>query len=127
MGISLGDADYVRSIFNRLKGRKYLILSNHDARGGSDVKPHILALDWEQPLTATLAMRDECRRVFLSHYAHRTWPGQHNGTIHFYGHSHNSIPNFGMSRDVGVDCPDVAFQPRTLRELMSILPAGETS
>ncbi|GGA82114.1 hypothetical protein GCM10011385_40420 [Nitratireductor aestuarii] len=111
--------------FNRLKGRKYLILGNHDVRGGSDVKPHILALDWEQPPTATLATRDECQRVFLSHYAHRTWPVQHNGAIHFYGHSHNTIPHFGMSRDVG--CPDVAFQPRTLRELMSILPAGETS
>ena len=29
--------------------------------------------------------------VFISHYAHRTWPDQGKGTIHLYGHSHLNL------------------------------------
>lgn len=39
----------------------------------------------------------------LSHYAHRVWPKSHKGSIHLYGHSHSSIPDFGKSMDVGID------------------------
>lgn len=43
------------------------------------------------------------QNYFLSHYSHRVWPGSHRGTIHLYGHSHGSIPDFGKSMDVGID------------------------
>ena len=43
-------------------------------------------------------------RVFvLSHYAHRVWHGSHKGWIHLYAHSHDSLPPYGKSHDVGVD------------------------
>lgn len=121
----LGDAEYAQSIFSQLRGRKFLILGNHDTRRGSPL-PHIMALDWEQPPSPTRMTSDEGRPVFLSHYAHRTWPGQHRGCIHFYGHSHNTIPHLGASRDVGVDCKDVEFRPRTFRELTTLLPVADS-
>ena len=53
---------------------------------------------------------------FMSHYAHRVWPGSHKGAIHLYGHSHDSLdkpeftgipfvkePAWGKSMDVGID------------------------
>lgn len=40
----------------------------------------------------------------LFHYAQRVWNKSHRGSIHLYGHSHNSIEDdWGLSMDVGVD------------------------
>lgn len=39
----------------------------------------------------------------LSHYGHRVWHGSHKGWIHLYGHSHDSLPPYGKSMDVGID------------------------
>ena len=41
--------------------------------------------------------------IVLSHYAHRVWHGSHKGWLHFYAHSHDSLPAYGKSHDVGVD------------------------
>lgn len=52
------------------------------------------------------------KKFFLSHYAHRVWPGSHKGVYHLYGHSHDSLdivdnwgtPNFwGRSMDCGIE------------------------
>lgn len=43
------------------------------------------------------------KMIVLSHYAHRIWHGSHKGWLHFYGHSHNSLPPSGKSHDVGID------------------------
>ena len=39
----------------------------------------------------------------LSHYAHRVWHGSHKGWMHLYAHSHDSLPPYGKSHDIGVD------------------------
>jgi len=39
----------------------------------------------------------------LSHYGHRVWHGSHKGWIHLYGHSHDSLPPYGKSMDIGID------------------------
>lgn len=106
-----------RRLFHSLAGRKVLILGNHDVDSKGRVLPDIAALPWDQPPTHLLETRDGGRRVILSHYAMRTWPASHYGSVHFYGHSHGRLPGVGLSRDVGVDMPDVAFQPRTFAEL----------
>lgn len=113
----LGNAERVRAIFEQLNGRKFLILGNHDQRKDGSIHPTIAALDWAAPPTHALEVQDEGRRVYLSHYAHRVWPGQHHGSYHFFGHSHGAVPGCGRSRDVGGDCSDVGFTPRTFVEL----------
>ena len=45
----------------------------------------------------------EGHTLFLSHYAHRVWNKSHKGRIHLYGHSHNTLPEYGKSMDVGFD------------------------
>lgn len=42
--------------------------------------------------------------VVLLHYAMRTWPKSHHGSLHLYGHSHGAVPGDRQSCDVGVDC-----------------------
>jgi calcineurin-like phosphoesterase family protein len=39
----------------------------------------------------------------------------HRGDLHFYGHSHGTLPGTAASTDVGVDCFD--FRPVTLDEI----------
>lgn len=64
-----------------------------------------------------MSIKDEGQHIVLSHYAQRCWQGRSKGYWHFYGHAHGRLPPDGRSRDVGVDLPDVAFTPRTFREL----------
>ncbi|MBW8908202.1 MAG: metallophosphoesterase [Mesorhizobium sp.] len=106
-----------KRLFHSLRGRKVLILGNHDLRNDGAVIPEIASLPWHLPPTHLLEVRDEGRRVILSHYSMRAWPASHHGAVHFYGHSHSRLPGYGLSRDVGVDMPDVDFTPRTFKEL----------
>lgn len=58
---------------------------------------------------------------FLSHYAHRIWLGSHKGIIHLYGHSHDSIPEYGKSMDVGIDSAKKLlgeYRPFKLEEIL---------
>ena len=70
------------------------------------------------------------QNYFLSHYSHRVWPASHRGTIHLYGHSHDSIPDFGKSMDVGID---VAYRllgeyrPFSITEINDIMTKKEIS
>lgn len=112
----LQDAGRVRSIFDRLQGRKILILGNHDYSARNKVADAVGSLGWED-VSQHHETTDEGQRVFMSHYAQRTWPAIRKGTWHFFGHCHGSLPSLGRSRDVGVDCPDTGYAPRTLRQL----------
>ena len=109
-----------RSIFNRLHGRKILILGNHDYGKQNRIADAIVKLDWEA-VHQQYETTDEGQRVFMSHYAQRTWPGIMKGAWHFYGHNHGNLPGLGRSRDVGVDCPDCAYTPRTFKQLTAHL------
>lgn len=115
--MGLSNEDRVRSIFGRLHGSKMLVLGNHDFNKPNRIHPTLAKLDWFVSPTTSLETTDEGHRVYLSHYAHRTWPGSHKGAFHFYGHSHGNLPPQDRSRDVGVDCADVGYAPRTFSEL----------
>lgn len=121
----LHDKLRVRSIFERLQGRKILILGNHDYGGGNAVAEAISELPWEQVTQQLLVDVDDGQKAFLSHYAQRTWPGIRKGAWHFYGHSHGNLPPYGRSRDVGVDCPDTGFSPRTFKQLIAAVSKVE--
>lgn len=106
-----------RRLFHSLRGKKVLIIGNHDLRKDGKLDPEIARLPWHLPPHEILEVRDEGRKVILCHYAMRTWPASHYGSVHFFGHSHARLPGVGLSRDVGVDMPDVDFTPRTFAEL----------
>lgn len=114
----LNDGDRVRSIFSRLNGRKFLVMGNHDYdKKTGKLHKNLASLGWEDEPTQHLLTRDGGVDVFLSHYAQRTWPKIRKGGWHFYGHNHGQLPGVGRSRDVGVDCPDTGYAPRTFQQL----------
>lgn len=123
----LGDVARVQSIFRQLNGRKYLVLGNHDVRSDGGVHPTIAGLGWAASPTHYMEVRDEGQRVILSHYAQRVWNASHHGSYHFFGHSHGKLEAYGRSRDVGVDCVDTAFCPRTFQQLTAGMESVEVA
>jgi len=98
----------------RLNGNVVFMRGNHDARNFHNKVPGVHDVKLVNVPTAT----NPEQQVWLSHYAHRTWPKSHYGTWHLYGHSHSSLwddPN-ALSMDVGVDTrPD--FAPYSVDEI----------
>ena len=70
------------------------------------------------------------QRIFMSHYAHRTWAASHKGSFHCYGHTHSKLDSEDKNSsrktlDVGVDnCVnyDKPFgQPFSFKEIQKIM------
>jgi calcineurin-like phosphoesterase family protein len=116
------NAAYVEHLFHNIRPRKVLILGNHDVDNKGEIKQVIRDLPWDRPPVDALETKDGGRRLWLSHYAHRTWPAMHYGSYHFFGHSHGRTPGYGRSRDVGIDVPDTNLGPRTFSELIADMP-----
>lgn len=96
--------EHCAAVFRRLNGIKRLVRGNHDTN-------RVLELPWaEVPVaTARITVTDadgQPRRLFLSHYPHRSWPGFWRETRHLYGHTHAFLPDTSRSSDVGVDACD---------------------
>ena len=102
----------------RLNGRKHLVWGNHD----SEKLRQLDAWASSQPY-AELAL--DGRKIVLLHYGLRVWNKSHRGALHFYGHSHGSLPGDRQSCDVGVDNPACFYAPWRLEEIerhLAILP-----
>ena len=61
------------------------------------------------------SLGDERIRLYLSHYAHRTWRNSHHGSYHLFGHSHGALTPWGRSMDVGANV--VGYRPIALEEV----------
>ena len=95
----------------RLNGKIYLCLGNHDPRS----KLENLFTD----VRDIFYLKSFRPKIFLSHYAHRSWRGSRtieDGSIHLYGHSHGKLPPYNLSFDVGVDCWN--YKPLSYEEVM---------
>lgn len=108
------EPEYARKIFDKLNGRKNLIVGNHDKL--------VLDFGWaSKHLMHTAHVDGEA--ICMCHYPMREWPGSHAGVLHFFGHSHSRMPSSRSAIDVGVD--NLGFVPMTLaqlRERMDALP-----
>lgn len=112
-------------IFAQLKGRKRLILGNHDVDHSGNVRKGIAALAWDQPPTHYAETKIDGERIILHHYAMRTWEASVHGSWHLYGHSHGRLPAYGRSRDCGVDCKDLGYAPVTFQHLTATMNDAE--
>ena len=109
-------------ILRRLKGRKHLILGNHDRDFNSNIRNEFAEI------TDYLKLDDNGSRVVLSHYPILEWDGYFRGAYHVYGHIHNNFDtpayqiiknnpeHFRNAFNAGVDV--TGYTPRTLNELI---------
>lgn len=100
----------VQEVASALNGRICLILGNHDKRVGwirnrfEWVKHyHEIKIDNMLPSPGRSGVSFAYQKISLFHYGMRTWHHDMRGAWHLYGHSHNGLPMYGKSMDVGVD------------------------
>jgi len=99
--IHLGDFEWghtperTAAIFSALRGRKHMLVGNHDRRRVTD-------LPWES-VQERLTVHAAGRRIVCDHYPMRAWPGSFRGVLHVHGHTHGSLPGTSQSADAGID------------------------
>ena len=110
LGDVVWDSDF--KVLNEFNGQKIIIKGNHD------VKQKLIQARTQgyiQQFYDVKSVKVNGQLIWLSHYAHRSWPNKHHGGWHLYGHSHGTIPDEGNSTDVGVDCWN--YYPVSLEQL----------
>jgi calcineurin-like phosphoesterase family protein len=92
-------------IASRLHGQIYLVRGNHEK-----VAEHPLVRGRFVWIKDYFGLKVGTQKIYLCHYAFRTWNGMHHGSWHLHGHSHGTLEDLEASRsfDVGVDCWDFA-------------------
>lgn len=98
----------------------HLIRGNHDDRAAWKVR-HLFDSANE---ALYLRVSPEVR-LYLSHYACRTWRNSHHGAYHLHGHSHGALPRLGRSMDVGVNIN--GYRPVSLEQVISELKDQSTT
>lgn len=123
----IGDFAYrnkqnVESYLKRLRGRKHLILGNHDLNFKNRADSNHKYFESIEQMTM---IKDGNFNVVLSHYPMAEWSGYFRGWYHVHGHIHNNTtsPAFKFLKtedralNAGVDINN--FKPVTLQELIT--------
>lgn len=105
----LGDFSWHRGektneILKKLKGRKILIIGNHDRNFLSDKK---FDRSLFEAIYDYLVIKNNGTHYVLFHYPIAEFDGKNNGYIHLYGHIHSMMPELEKklkySYNVGID------------------------
>lgn len=107
-------------IISRLKGKKHLIVGNHDRTW----LPKIEAGKYFVSIDPLLFMSDGARKFTLCHYPMMTWPQANRGCCMVYGHIHGNtkadfwplISKSELMLNAGVDIN--GFVPVTFNEML---------
>ena len=103
-----------------LKGKKHLIVGNHDKYWMEKVDLEA----WFESVSPMLFVNDHGQTATLCHYPMMSWPGMSRGGYMIYGHIHNNtdadywplIASRDLMLNAGVDVN--GFAPVTLEELI---------
>ena len=134
------DNEYLCSLISTLKGRKSLVLGNHDSI--KDIRISQLFTEVCDYKEITDNFNGINHTLVLSHYPILFWNGQHKGWIHLYGHVHLSdeykvyqdcikyVNDYFADRELKgyTDCPQARaynvgcmlqdYTPMTLKEII---------
>lgn len=112
----------LQKILTRLNGNIHVILGNHD-RVLIENRQYFLNLGKIKSIQNYRELRVNKNFIVLFHYGQRVWNKSHHGSIQLYGHSHGSLPPYGKSVDVGVDCKEITpeYRPIHLDEVLAYM------
>ena len=119
---STTNAKNTGEILERLNGRKYLVIGNHDK--GINVANRDL-FEWVKPYhEQKVDLGSDRHTLIMCHYAFRSWNKMHYGSWNLHGHSHNNLPRIPAQLDVGVDSAKRwlgQWSPFSMEEIAAIL------
>lgn len=103
--VFFGTVTWAASLCEELNGHIYLVRGNHDTI--AEHKSVAPRFEWIKDY-ARVKIGDQ--KIYLCHYAFRTWNCMHHGSWNLHGHSHGSLEEYPDKKqlDVGVDCWSLA-------------------
>jgi calcineurin-like phosphoesterase family protein len=118
------DIKKIINILGRLNGIKHFNFGNHDKQ--------IHAIHKNNDLAQTFASYESYREItvegqaiILCHYAMRAWNHSGRGSWMLFGLTHNKLPPYGKSVDVGVDSTSITgkaeYRPFSFDEIKRFL------
>lgn len=131
---SFGNVYNIKRLRDQIHCRTiHLMLGNHDQkiRENKEVvyqNGSFYPQDLFTSVQDVLEVKHGNHTFFMSHYAHRVWSKSHRGYIHLYGHSHDNIPDYGKSIDIGIDVAKRIlgeYRPFSIEEIISIMDKKE--
>lgn len=115
--ISFGKMEETNDILTQLKGRKILILGNHDRV--KMYKPDKLGGHFEA-IYDYYELNYNHKKIVLCHYPLESWNKKYYGSIHLYGHVHqkdNLLFPIDNRYHIGVDTNN--FKPVSLEQILN--------
>ena len=130
VGWFLGDfafcsIDKIEYILGRLNGIKNIVLGNHDQEIIKN-RSRLLNNELFKEIVYYKELNIQGTHLNLFHYAGRTWNKSHHGSYLLFGHTHNALPPYGKSVDVGVDSTpmlqgNAKYRPFSFTEIKSFM------
>ena len=112
--LCFGGREQKLEIIKRLNGQFHLILGNHDGGLKAAIesvykigKSKVLSISDYRMITV------HNQQIVLCHYSIRNWNSMHRNVWMFYGHSHGSLPELEVERQVPV-YTDMTTTPPTV-------------
>ena len=104
---------------SKLNGKKHLIIGNHDYRILKDEK----AQSYFETIHHMVSVKDDNREIILFHYPILEWKGYFRGSMHIFGHIHESshaMYSYICSQPnmLNAGASIIDYRPATLQELI---------
>ena len=123
---AFGSPDSVRKLLDKLHGKKFLILGNHD-KSSEHLDNYFVQITQQKLVTfkkSNFDFLDEDFQVFMCHYPMVTWASKHYGVVQAHGHCHGRLDDYNEAStdlrvDVGIDGKLANFNFITLEQLYS--------
>lgn len=118
--------DKLERLLWRLNGNIHLVLGNHDKEIVKN-RNRLLKHGKFNTIQHYNELKMGGEMIVLFHYGLRVWNKSHHGSILLYGHSHGSLPPYGRSVDIGVDCKEITneYRPIHLDEVLKYMSKRE--
>lgn len=103
----------------QLRGRKHLILGNHDYKILKDEK----AQSYFESIHHIISLREDGREIILCHYPMLEWRGYFRGSLHIFGHIHEASHEIyryicQQPNMLNAGASIVDYRPATVKELI---------
>lgn len=110
---------YAIELLQRLKGKKHLVIGNHDKSNMKKKEFRDCFIDCKDYYD----IKDGNDRVIISHYPMIEWDGYFRGSYHVYAHIHNNIHNAAkqmmqLERALNSGCMINNYIPVTLKQMI---------
>lgn len=115
--VGMFHANEIADILKSLPGNKYLITGNHDKW---NLRNKHFSSSFED-ISPFMEIKDNGRKVVLSHYPMEEWDGYFKGFYHVHGHVHKNDDELKrIERRYNVSADRLNFEPCTLDEIIEL-------